>query len=125
MIFWMSSADLRRRNAVRSAVDSSVLLDVLLPDPVFGQASAAALRRAIDSGAVIACEIVWAEVRASFPNDTVFLQAFDRLQVEFDAVRREASQMDGSVMAQCLAAARGRNHVDLVPDVIVGAGAAF
>ena len=125
MIFWMSFADLRRRNAVRSAVDSSVLLDVLLPDPVFGEASAAALRRAIDSGAVIACEIVWAEVRASFPNDTVFLQAFDKLQVQFDAVRREASQMAGSIWKQYRAVARGRIRQHLIPDFIVGAHAVF
>ena len=86
---------------------------------------AAALRHAIDSGAVIACEIVWAEVRASFPNDTLFLQAFDKLQVQFDAVRREASQMAGSIWKQYRAGARGRIHQHLIPDFIVGAHAAF
>ena len=49
---------------VRVAVDTSVLLDVLGGDPVFGGASREALRRAYDRGPLCACGVVWAEVRA-------------------------------------------------------------
>lgn len=110
---------------MRSAIDSSVLLDVLLPDPVFGEASAALLRNAIDSGAVIACEIVWAEVRAAFPNDDLFQQAFNKLQIQFDAAGREASEMAGSIWRQYRTTARGRVRQHLIPDFIVGAHATF
>ena len=100
-----------------------MLLDVLLPDPVFGAVSAQVLRSAIDSGAVIACEIVWAEVRASFPNDDLFHEAFGKLQIQFDAAGREASEMAGSIWKQYRSRARGTIRQHLIPDFIVGAHA--
>jgi predicted nucleic acid-binding protein len=42
---------------VKTAVDSSVLLDVLGADPQFGEASREALRSAYDAGALIAGEL--------------------------------------------------------------------
>ena len=119
----MNFVDLNRENAVRSAVDSSVLLDVLLPDPIFGAGSAALLRKAIDSGEVIACEIVWAEVRAAFPNDEAFLGAFEKLQIQFDSTGREASQMAGSIWKQYRTKAKDTLRQHLIPDFIVGAHA--
>jgi predicted nucleic acid-binding protein len=96
---------------------------LLLPDPVFGVASAQVLRRAIDSGAVIACEIVWAEVRASFPNDDLFHEAFGKLQIQFDAAGREASEMAGSIWKRYRSRASGTIRQHLIPDFIVGAHA--
>ena len=74
---------------MRNAVDSSILLDVLLPDPKFGPASANLLRKAIDSGVLIACEIVWAEVRAAFSNDELFNEAMEKLGVQFEAFEEQ------------------------------------
>jgi predicted nucleic acid-binding protein len=50
---------------MKTAVDSSVLLDVLGADPEFGEASREALRSAHDAGALVACEVVWAEARTA------------------------------------------------------------
>ena len=47
-------------------MDTSVLLDVLGADARFGPSSREALRRAYDGGAIAACDVVWAEVRAHF-----------------------------------------------------------
>ena len=54
---------------MKTAVDSSVLLDVFGGDPRFGTASLDALRVAYDSGPLVACDLVWAEVRAHFNAD--------------------------------------------------------
>ena len=58
---------------MKTAINASVLLDVLAADKQFGGASREALRSAYDSGALIACDVVWAEVRAHFANDDSFL----------------------------------------------------
>ena len=108
---------------MRSAVDSSVLLDVLLPDPGFGPASAALLRQAIDSGVIVACEIVWAEVRASFSNDELFNQAIEKLQIQFDAAGSDAARMAGSLWRQYRTAAKSSVREHLIPDFLVGAHA--
>jgi predicted nucleic acid-binding protein len=39
-----------------TAIDTNILIDILEPDPVFGQASKQALRRCLQEGSVIASE---------------------------------------------------------------------
>src|SRR5262245_28616849 len=118
----MNFAVLDRQN-VRSAVDSSVLLDVLLPDPKYGTASAAVLREAIDSGVVVACDIVWAEVRAAFSNDEQFDHAIEKLGIEIDPINRQAAGTAGVLWRQYRSGARGAARVHLIPDFLVGAHA--
>lgn len=47
---------------MRTAVDTSVLLDVLVADPRFADSSEEALRRVAGEGALVVCECVLAEV---------------------------------------------------------------
>lgn len=51
-----------------SAVDTNVLLDVLIPAAPHGDDSARALAEAVRSGAVIISEPVYAELAAGFPD---------------------------------------------------------
>lgn len=53
-----------------TAVDTNVLLDVLVPDPVFGPASRDRLRASSREGAMIICEVVYAEVAGFFTRQT-------------------------------------------------------
>lgn len=68
-----------------TAVDTSVLLDVLGPDPVFGTGSAQAPREAIGHGSLIACDVVWAEVGGRFatahPRPRILRAYFEGLVV--------------------------------------------
>ncbi|MBL9189139.1 MAG: type II toxin-antitoxin system VapC family toxin [Opitutaceae bacterium] len=50
----------------KTAIDTSILLDVLLPDPVHWQGSAAALKVARDAGPLVICELVYAELATEF-----------------------------------------------------------
>jgi predicted nucleic acid-binding protein len=80
---------------VKTALDSSVLLDVLGADPVFGQRSRAALRAAYASGALVACDVVWAEVRAHFADDATFDEALRILGVQYDPIDQDAARTAG------------------------------
>ena len=60
-----------------TAVDTSVLLDLLLRDPTFGARSEEALRKASRDGALIICEVVYAELAGLFPSHTA-LETFLR-----------------------------------------------
>jgi hypothetical protein len=53
---------------MRTAVDSSVILDVLVADPAHGDASEAALRKASGQGALIIGDCVVAEIVPAFPG---------------------------------------------------------
>ncbi len=110
---------------MKTAVDTSVLLDVLTADPAFGEASRQALRRAFDTGALVACDVVWAEVRANFPAEDVFARTMDTLGIRFDPVGEAAAQLAGRMWRESRrtsrAKAAGRDRV--VADFLVGAHA--
>ena len=108
---------------MKTAVDSSVLLDVLGADPRFGAASREAMRAAYDGGALVACEIVWVEVRAHFPSDAEFHRALDLLGVRFEAITSDAAQLAGRLWRESRRAAR-RPRDRLVADFLIGAHAA-
>lgn len=54
-----------------TAVDSSVLLDVLLDDPLHARTSEAALRHAASEGSLVVCEIGLAEVAPVLGKDEI------------------------------------------------------
>jgi predicted nucleic acid-binding protein len=109
---------------VKTAVDSSVLLDVLMGDLVFGGPSREALREAYDRGALVACEVVWAEVRAQFAGEDVFLDALRTLGVAFEALTPAAAALAGQVWRDSRkAATRSRGHERVAADFLIGAHA--
>jgi predicted nucleic acid-binding protein len=106
---------------VITAVDTNVLIDVLRPDPMFGPASAAALRDAIQGGALIACEVVWAEVGTRFATPSATHDAMGRLRVEFSAIGEHEALGAGAVWAEYRR--RGGTRQRMVADFLVGAHA--
>jgi predicted nucleic acid-binding protein len=107
---------------MKTAVDSSVLLDVLGADSRFGEKSRDALRAAYDAGALVACDVVWAEVRAHFPSDADFEAALGLLGVRFDAITPQAATLAGRMWRERRGtgtAATGR----VIADFLVGAHA--
>jgi len=108
---------------LRIAVDSSVLLDVLTGDPQFGSASRESLRRAYDVGALLACDVVWGEVRAHFPEEEAFRTTLATLGVVFDPLRQEAAELAGELWREyCLTTPR-RDRDRIVADFLIGAHA--
>ncbi len=73
------------------AVDTTVVLDVLLADPTFGRRSLAALEQAHQLGRVVACEIVWAETAAAIGGRVDVGDTMARLGVDWDPIDCEAS----------------------------------
>jgi predicted nucleic acid-binding protein len=57
-----------------TAVDTNILLDVLIPDAPHGDESERALAEALRAGAVVICDPVYAELAAHFPEQ----EALDR-----------------------------------------------
>jgi len=51
-----------------TAVDTNILLDILIPGAQHGDSSEKALLRSLEHGAVIICEAVYAELAAHFPS---------------------------------------------------------
>ena len=106
---------------MKTAVDSSVLLDVFGADSKFGARSREALRRAYDEGALVACDVIWAEVRASFLSDESFEEAVVVLGLAFDPIGAEAASLAGRLWQE--SRRRGGRRGRIVADFLVGAHA--
>lgn len=106
---------------MRTAVDTSVLIDVLAADATYGERSAAALRRAIRDGAVVACDVVWAEVSSQFRSADEFHRVMDELGMEFMPMTVEAAERAGRLWKAYRA--RGGSRKRMIPDFLVAAHA--
>ena len=106
---------------MRTAVDSSILLDVLLNDPRFGASSEASLKQAIREGSLCIGECVLAEIRPALGEEQIgeFLSDLD---IEFIPSSVESSLLAGKMMEAYLKRRRlDRRRV--VPDFLIGAHA--
>lgn len=104
-----------------TAVDTNVLLDVFGADPKFGEASAAAVRRCLKEGALVACEAVWAETGTAFANHEKFRRAMADLLVAFDPINEEAAVRAGQAWRRYRA--RGGPRTRIASDFLIGAHA--
>ncbi len=104
-----------------TAVDSSVLLDVLTDDPHRGRASFTALRAARERGALVACPVVWAEVASFFADSGEMAKALNAAGIAFDPFDREASELAGRLWRSYRVA--GGRRTRLIADFLVGAHA--
>lgn len=106
-----------------TAVDTSVLLDVFLPDERHGPRSAVRLRAAYDRGAVLVCDVVYAELVPAFGD-----------RAALDGVLREIggtpSPIDTAIAYE--AGVRWRRYrqaggprVRIITDFLIGAHAAL
>jgi predicted nucleic acid-binding protein len=55
-----------------TAVDTNIILDVLIPDERFKESSKSLLDLHLSKGKLILCEIVYAELAAKFPSEREF-----------------------------------------------------
>lgn len=104
-----------------TAVDTSVLLDVFGADPTFGERSRRALRDCMAQGALIACEVVWAEVSAGFRSPAAAEDALQRLRVAFSPLTAEAALAAGGTFGEYRRGGGARER--LVPYFLIGAHA--
>jgi predicted nucleic acid-binding protein len=105
-----------------TALDSSVLLDVLMGDATFGARSGRALEAAYTSGAIVAGDIVWAEVRARFENNDSFEEAMSTLGVQFVPTSPKASSLAGALWREHRRRSAGRRD-RVIADFLIGAHA--
>ena len=106
---------------MRSAVDTSVLLDVFSESPRHLKDSRQALLQALTEGILVACDVVWAETRAHFRSQEEFQRAMTTLGVAFDSSDTRCAEVAGEEWRRYRK--RGGTRTRLVPDFLVAAHA--
>ena len=104
-----------------TAVDTTVLIDVLTGDERHGARSADALRDAAVMGRLVACDIVWAEVTSWYADRSAIEGALQTLGITFDPMDADAATAAGQAWARYRTAGGPRERS--VADFLVGAHA--
>ena len=105
---------------ITTAVDTSVLLNILKSDSVFGTRAAAALALALQEGRVTASEVVWAEVGSQFKRGEG-ASILTTLGVSFDPMREAAAIRAGQTWRAYRDEGGTRERV--IADFLIGAHA--
>ena len=103
-----------------TAVDSSVLLDVLCDDPIYADGSLAALRMASSQGRLIVCECVVAEICPAL-GDSGTGEFLDDWHIDFVSSTRESALLAGEHFERYLK--RGGKAGRVAADFLIGAHA--
>lgn len=104
-----------------TAVDTSVLLDLLADDDRYADGSMRALRRGRTEGRLIICECVLAEVRPALGSDSELMEMLDDLTIMLIPGDAGSALLAGRHYARYLS--RGGTYVRVVPDFLIGAHA--
>ncbi len=107
---------------MRTAVDSSVLLDVVVNDPRFSPASEAALRSAMALGVLVLGECVLAEIRPAFRAGDIE-QFLEDWMIDFTPSSQGSALLAGEMFARYLSRRPRAKASRVVPDFLIGAHA--
>jgi predicted nucleic acid-binding protein len=106
-----------------SALDSSIILDVLTNNPQYSDRSEALLRRATTEGQLVISACVLAEITPAFDNEKTLRKFLADWQIEFVPSSLDSAILAGVNFARYLS--RGGRAGRIVADFLIGAHAAF
>ena len=101
-----------------TAVDTSVLLDVFLPDPDFGESSGLALEKALADSELVICPEVYAELFPHFGDARKLDSALATLGVQVVPTDARAAEVAGRAWLQYRRAGAPRTRI--LTDFVVG-----
>ena len=103
------------------AVDSNVLIDILIGDHAFAEASEACVGDALASDEVVVCEAVVAEVQAMLETSANLMDMLAPLGIRYQPLSEVAAMRAGHMNQRFRA--RGGRRERVVADFLVGAHA--
>jgi hypothetical protein len=103
------------------AVDSSVLVDVLVEDPRFADAAEASLRHALSAGEVVVCDAVVAEIHNLLAASETTMESLSSLGIRYLPTTEQAAVRAGHMQRRFRD--RGGRRERVVADFLIGAHA--
>ena len=104
-----------------TAVDTNILLDVFLPDEKFASGSSELLKLAYDEGALIICDIVYAELVPQFDKRTTLDSTLATINVSLSSLDSEAAFLAGERWK--IYRKSGGKRKRIITDFLIGAHA--
>ena len=104
-----------------TAIDTNVLLDICAGDQEYSRASAEKLRICLREGALVICDLVWAELAGVFPTPGDMQAMLQSLSIGFSPCSEAAASQAGEAWMQYRSA--GGTRTRMIADFMIGAHA--
>ncbi len=101
-----------------TAVDTNILLDIFLPDPVFGQSSLKSLETAYDQGALVICGVVYAELAPQFAERKLLDTSLSKIGIEVIPINNDSSYLAGRLWTKYRKKNKSRDRI--ISDFLIG-----
>ena len=106
---------------MKTAIDTNVLLDVLLHEPQFWWGSANALKAARAAGELVICELVYAELATQFWSIGELDDVLRRTGIKLESVNASSAFLTGRMWHEYRR--RGGQRKRILTDFLIGAHA--
>ena len=104
-----------------TAVDTNILLDVFLPDERFAANSSKLLKLAYDEGALVVCDIVYAELVPQFNERSLLDSTLEIINVSLSSLDSDVAFLAGEKWKMYRQSGGQRNRI--ITDFLIGAHA--
>jgi predicted nucleic acid-binding protein len=104
-----------------TAIDTNILLDILVPNEKFYERSSGALEDSAAAGALVICDIVYGELCVHFDRQQDCDEFLDSNEIRVECLTREAHVLAGRVWRAYRQ--RGGKRDRILPDFLIGAHA--
>jgi predicted nucleic acid-binding protein len=104
-----------------TAVDTNILVDIIKGDQHFFPGAVAALRRASSNGAIVICDVVYAESCSAFSTQAQCDDFLDSLDIQSESLDRKSCFLASLAWISYLKS--GGKRLRILPDFLVAAHA--
>ena len=104
-----------------TAVDTNILLDVFLPDKKFASGSSELLKLAYDEGALVICDIVYAELVPQFEKRSMLDSTLSTISVSLSSIDKDVAFLAGERWK--VYSKSGGKRKRIITDFLIGAHA--
>ncbi len=101
-----------------SVIDTNILLDIFLPDPLHGESSLKLLKTAYEQGSLIMCDIVYAELAPQFHKKALLDEALNKMGIKIVPSDTDTLYKAGQLWLRYRKQQNSRNRI--IPDFIIG-----
>ena len=102
-----------------SVIDTNILLDIFLPDPVYGESSLKLLEKMYQQGSLVICDIVYSELSPQFDKKKVLDESLEKMGINIISSNTDTLYQAGQLWVQYRKQQKGRERI--IPDFIIGA----
>jgi predicted nucleic acid-binding protein len=102
-----------------TSIDTNILIDIFLPDPVHGERSLQLLEDSYAQGSLVICNVVYAELVPQFPDRALLDSSLKKIGIEIILINNESAFLAGQLWNIYRKKTKSRDRI--ITDFLIGA----